>query len=127
MAAHLLDSNLIIYASKPNGERIREFIAREAPFVSVISKVETLGYHALSDNERERLEQFFTAAPILSVSDDIVDIAIKLRQMSVMSLGDSLIAATALSFDLTLATHNVRDFDQIEGLTVVDPVESASF
>lgn len=101
MAAHLLDSNLIIYASKPNGERVREFIAREAPFVSVISKVETLGYHALSDIERERLEQFFTAAPILSVSDDIVDIAIKLRQRRAMSLGDSLVAATALSFDLT--------------------------
>ena len=33
-----------------------------------------------------------------------------------MSLGDALIAATALEHGLTLMTRNVRDFAQIPGL-----------
>ena len=41
-----------------------------------------------------------------------------------ISLGDSLIAATALTSDLTLATHNVSDFDWIEEFKVVDPFAS---
>ncbi len=38
-----------------------------------------------------------------------------------MSLGDSVVAATALVHDLTLATRNARDFAGIAGLRVVDP------
>lgn len=34
---------------------------------------------------------------------------------------DALIAATAVVHNLTLATMNVKDFEGIEGLTVVDP------
>lgn len=40
-----------------------------------------------------------------------------------MTLGDSLIAATALEFDLVLATRNVADFASIPTLTVYDPFQ----
>ncbi|VEN73119.1 Twitching motility protein PilT (fragment) [Candidatus Desulfarcum epimagneticum] len=40
-----------------------------------------------------------------------------------MSLGDSLIAATALVYDLKLATANVKDFLWIKRLEVVNPLE----
>ena len=39
-----------------------------------------------------------------------------------MSVGDAIIAATALHSGLTLATHNAKDFAWIEGLDVVDPL-----
>jgi predicted nucleic acid-binding protein len=39
-----------------------------------------------------------------------------------MSLGDALIAATAIVHRLTLVTHNVTDFDWIDGLIVLDPL-----
>jgi predicted nucleic acid-binding protein len=39
-----------------------------------------------------------------------------------MSLGDALVAATALVHRLPLATHNVDDFAWIDGLIVVDPL-----
>jgi hypothetical protein len=58
----LLDSNLIIYASQPQHGALRRLIVREAPYVSVISKVETLGYHGLGENEQRVLEAFFDAA-----------------------------------------------------------------
>jgi predicted nucleic acid-binding protein len=37
-----------------------------------------------------------------------------------LPLLDSMIAATALAHGLTVATHNVRDF-QIAGVPVIDP------
>lgn len=43
----LLDSNIIIYAMEPDYRELREFIAHENPVVSVISKVEVLGFHKL--------------------------------------------------------------------------------
>lgn len=39
-----------------------------------------------------------------------------------MSLGDSIIAATALVYDLDLYTHNIVDFSSIEELRIVDPI-----
>lgn len=122
MSGSLLDSNLIIYGAQPNGENVRRFIESNTPFVSVVSKIETLGYHALTDNERERLEAFFAAATVLPISEDVVAGAIELRQQRSISLGDSIIAATALASDLTLATHNISDFDWIAELRLVDPI-----
>ncbi len=39
-----------------------------------------------------------------------------------MLLGDALIAATALTHDLTLVTHNTKDFEWVEGWSVFDPL-----
>ena len=44
----LLDSNVIIYAARPEYAALREFIEAEAPAVSVISRIEVLGYHKLT-------------------------------------------------------------------------------
>jgi toxin FitB len=68
------------------------------------------------------LEQFFEASLILPISDDVVNEAIRLRQMRKMSLGDSIVAATAVVRHLTLATHNTNDFSWIAGLALIDPM-----
>lgn len=43
----LLDSNIIIYAAKPEHGELRRFIAENEPSVSVVSFVEVVGYHRL--------------------------------------------------------------------------------
>jgi predicted nucleic acid-binding protein len=50
--------------------------------------------------------------------------AIELRQQRAMSLGDALIAATALNENIALATHNTKDFSWIKSLTVLDPIQA---
>lgn len=118
----ILDSNLIIYAAKPEYPRLRQLIANESPVVSAVSMVEVLGYHKLSPDDRLYLEKFFAAAQVLPVSDAVIARAIALRQARKMSLGDSLIAATALVFRHELNTHNVKDYQGIPGLVVIDPI-----
>ncbi len=119
----LLDSNIVIYAAEPGYDAVRDFIGKHRPSVSIISKVEVLGYHQLDDENRQRLGKIFDTLPILALSDYIIDEAIALRQRKKMSLGDALIAGTALIPNLPLATANVKDFTWIDGITVVNPLQ----
>ena len=125
MSTDSIDSNPIICAAQSEHDELRGYIADEAPFVSVVSKVETLGYHGLDTDAKAFLEDFFGAATVLPVSQNVVEEAIRLRQKRTMSLGDALIAGTATSRELRVVTHNTGDFDWIDELEVFDPLERA--
>ncbi len=118
----ILDSNLIILAATPAYPGLRRLIGRVNPVVSAISLIEVLGYHKLAPNLKADFEQFFQGARIEPISDAIVAQAISLRQVRKMSLGDAIIAATALEFGHELWTHNTKDFTHISGLIVIDPL-----
>ena len=64
----LLDSNIIIYAAQPEHAALRQFIETHTPAVSVISQIEVLGYHKLTEDDRQFLEQFFRTAERLPSS-----------------------------------------------------------
>jgi predicted nucleic acid-binding protein len=51
----------------------------------------------------------------------VVKTTIDICKQSRIKLPDAIIAATALSSNLTLLTRNVSDFKHIQGLTVVNP------
>jgi predicted nucleic acid-binding protein len=104
---------------------LRLFIATHASAVSAVSYVEVLGYHKLTDAERTLLEAFFATARMLPLSQPVLEQAVRLRQQRKMSLGDSLVAGTALVHGRTLVTRNVDDFTWIVGLTVLDPFVSS--
>jgi predicted nucleic acid-binding protein len=118
----LIDSNIIIYAAQPQHAKLRTFVATYAPAVSAVSYVEVLGYHALSPEQESILRRFFETAVILPIDQSVLDQAVDLRQRKKMSLGDALVAATALVHRLPLVTHNVADFAWIDELTVLDPL-----
>jgi predicted nucleic acid-binding protein len=120
----LIDSNIIIYASQPEHAGLRAFITAQAPAVSAVSFVEVLGYHELTETEESLFREFFAVSSMLPIDQDVLDQAVTLRQQHRMSLGDALVAATALVHRLPLATHNVDDFAWIDGLTVIDPLDS---
>lgn len=118
----ILDSNLIIYAARPEYPGLRRLIAVRSPAVSAVSVVEVLGYHKLSAADRAHFEAFFAAAEVLPSSDSVVARAVAVRQARKMSLGDALVAATALVFGRELLTHNTKDFAGVPGLIVSDPL-----
>lgn len=90
--------------------------------MSAISFVEVLGYHELSQADRTQFEEFFSAATILPIEDEVLEEAVRLRQLRKMSLGDALVAATALLANRTLVTRNVSDFKWVPGLRLLDPL-----
>jgi toxin FitB len=118
----ILDSNIIIYAAQPEHQFLRDFIVEYVPVVSAVSYVEVLGYHKLG-NEKQLLEAFFKVATVLPLSDDVLIEATKLRQLRKLTLGDALVAATALVYNRTLVTRNDKDFVWIPNLTVMNPFD----
>ena len=118
----LLDSNILIYAAKPESAELRSYLDRISRSVSVISYIESYGYQNLTSEERERLETIFRRTQVLPLTDNIADQAISLRQQRRMGLGDAIIAATAITHNLALVTHNTEDFRWINGLELLDPL-----
>ena len=119
----LLDSNIIIYSTNPLYDSLQIFIAQNDCCVSLISKLEVLGFQNLQEKDKKILEDFFeTAETIVPISDEIIERAIQLRQQRKMSLGDAIIAATALEYNLTLVTANTKDFNWITSLNITNPL-----
>jgi predicted nucleic acid-binding protein len=122
----LFDSNIVIYAQKPEHGDLRQLIAKNRATVSAITCLEVLGYHRLTEDDRKDFEAFFASTTILPISDEVLQQAIKLRQTKKMSLGDAIIAATALVFDETLVTRNAKDFAWVPGLKLLNPFDKSN-
>jgi predicted nucleic acid-binding protein len=118
----LLDSNIIIYSARPQYRQVRDFIATNRVAVSAISYVEVLGYTGLTDEDALTFEGIFASIRIFDVVEPVIRRASELRRQRRMSLGDAIIAATALLHDLTLITRNIGDFNWVAGLRVRDPM-----
>ncbi|MDZ8258833.1 type II toxin-antitoxin system VapC family toxin [Nostoc sp. ChiQUE01b] len=120
----LLDSNIIIYSAQPEYAQLRELIAEYAPAVSALSYLEVLGYHLLTEPQRQYFEEFFQVAQVLPISQNVLNEAVILRQQRRMTLGDAIIAGTALVHRLTLITRNIDDFRWIAQLELLNPFET---
>lgn len=119
----LLDSNIIIYATLPENEWLREWLETQPWAISQITRVEVLGYHLLTGDELRDLKEFLDASIVVSVADAIADRAIALRQRRKIGLADALIAATALEEGWDFVSRNVKDFQGIADLKLINPFE----
>lgn len=55
------------------------------------------------------------------MDDEVIELAIQLRQQKKMKLGDAIIAATAVAYNIPLVTRNEDDFKHIPGLDLRNP------
>ncbi len=121
---YLIDTNAVIdYLGKKlpsNGMDFMDHIVDAVPNVSVISKIEVLGFNA-PDQHYQLLANFMDDATVLDLTSTIVDVSIDIRKKHKTKLPDAIIAATALVYDLVLISRNISDFKNIQGLQVVDP------
>jgi toxin FitB len=118
----VLDTNIFIYLS--NGVMDPHIIARRDIAHASITKIESLGFPHLAANELLLLDALFSESYNLPLTTPIVERAIRLRQAKRMSLGDSIVAATALEHGYELWTANVDDFIHIEGLQLYNPLRA---
>ena len=95
-------------------------IVDKIPNVSVISKIEVLRFNAPPLIEQV-LSAFFDNSKILQLDEDVVKITISICKQHRIKLPDAIIAATALSLNLTLLTRDTDDFKSIKGLIILNP------
>ncbi len=120
----LLDSNIIIYSTLTDYDFLTHDLSNYFLTACAISKVEVLGYHKLSNTDKTYFTEYFTTIPLYAVNMKVINHATKLRQIKKMSLGDAIIACTALINETPLVTRNSSDFDWIDNLNVINPFDS---
>ena len=125
---YLLDSNIIIgyLAGKIPyfGMDAVSIIVDKTPNISVISQIEVLRFKDTPENEAA-LADFVNSSVIYSLSSGIVRRTIEICRHSKIKLPDAIIAATALTENLVLATRNVDDFKGIFNLKLLNPWDAS--
>ena len=126
MKRYLLDTNILIYYFNGDMDGVVKnkvsMLLRESFQISVISKMEFLGF-PFNLQERQKAVQFMECAMIRSLSDEIVQRVIEIRQVKRIKLPDAIIAATALQNSAILVTRNTKDFKTL-ALETYNPFDS---
>ena len=118
------DTNIVIYLA--NGA-LDESIVSDQPIVyPSILKIEALGYWDIRSGEEQKIRELLATFTEMPLSETIVNKAIQLRQYSKISLGDAIVAATALVNNCILWTANTKDYADINGLQTFSPLLKAT-
>lgn len=101
-----------------------EIIAEAAKYparLSVVSKMEILGWNAPTQEEANAYLEFIEDYIIIPLTDDIVNKTIELRKSIRIKLPDAIIVATAVVHGFTLITVKESDFARVPELSFVNP------
>ena len=117
---YLIDTNVILdfMGGKlpANSEYFISGIIDDRINISAINKIELLGFSFVE----QVLIDLVDFAVIYHIDDEIIDKTIELRKKYKIKLPDAIIAATAVVHNLTLISHNFRDFQQITELNFIN-------
>ena len=120
---YLLDSNVLIYAVRPDMPyaAFRPWAKHLDAAVSSISRVEVLGFTRLTAADARVFAVMFLVLPQLPITDTILTHAVAIRQQLRMKTPDAIVAATALVHGLELVTADAG-FGRVVGLTTLNPL-----
>ena len=129
---YFIDSNVVIDAIRSKSAKIIEEHFRKVDFSQikipsiVVAELEYGARHSDNyENRRNQYRTFLREFEIIPFTDKESEIYGKIRQQlaevgTPIGANDMLIAATALSYNATVVTHNVDEFSRIHGLKLED-------
>lgn len=123
---YLFDTNILIYYFNGglSGNIFHNIssMLQENFAVSVITKMEFLGFNGFTHDEKKKAREFISFAEIIPLEDGIVEQVIEIKQNFKIKLPDAIIAATAMSKNLSLITRNIDDFKHIK-VNLINPFQ----
>lgn len=111
---YLIDTNIILYILSGN-ETLANHLHRKNLYASFITEIELFGYKVLTAKEEKHVKSFLSQFRIINIDETIKQEAIALRKAYGLKLPDCIIAATAISLQLTLITAD-QQFRQVDRL-----------
>ncbi len=121
---YLIDSNAAIDYLKgslpASGMKLMDSIINDIPNVSVITKIEVLGFSTVP-SAYKLLTEFFDDAIVFGLTEEVTDKTIEIRKTHKIKLPDAIVAATALVNKFDLVSRKISDFKNVQGLKVIDP------
>ena len=121
---YLIDTNILIYhteGSEVVSNIIRDALARKTFNVSVLTKIEFLGWEKHSPEGFEKCSRLIKLSNVYLIDDDIAEKTIELKRRVKIKLADAVIAATALVNNFKLVTRNVDDYKAVKELEIFNP------
>jgi predicted nucleic acid-binding protein len=121
---YLIDTNILIYhteGSEVVSNIIREALARKGFNVSVLTKIEFLGWEKHSPEGFEKCSRLIKLSNVYLIDDDIAEKTIELKRRVKIKVADAVIAATALVNNFKLVTRNVDDYKAVKELEIFNP------
>ncbi len=120
----LLDTNIVLYLpghllSESDLAKLRESTLDTCNIIIA----EVLGYASVSSEDETYFKELFKHMKNYVFDKIVTDKVIELRKSVNLKLPDAIIAATAMVNDLTLWTHNSKDFKNIDGIKLYDPLK----
>ncbi len=104
----VLDSNFILDYLKGYPAHVA-FMREHAGHVlwaSVITEMELYSFPDLTEGEKNVLDSFMSSIKVAPLDDRIKDVAISFRRATRRKIPDSIVAATAISFEAVLLTSD---------------------
>lgn len=116
----IFDTNILIYLSKYTLSP--EILHTAKASISVISKIEALGFDFKNKAEHQLLVDICNELPVIPLTDEIAEQTIILRSKNKIKLPDAIIYSTALVQRLPLLTNNIADFKSLGDIVqLIDP------
>jgi toxin FitB len=125
---YLIDTNILIYFVNrliPPDElnQVKEII-KTSFNISIMTRIELLGWNKLEKSNIDSLKKLLSKSTVIKLTNEIEEKTILLKQQYKLKTPDAIIAATALTNNLTLLTRNVKDYCKIDGLILYNPFEN---
>ncbi|WP_345079920.1 type II toxin-antitoxin system VapC family toxin [Nemorincola caseinilytica] len=114
---YLLDTNIVLYIANGN-EDLRTFLDRQRLSISVITEMELLSFPTITRKEIAVLSNFIAEMEVVPIGSNVKKTAILIRRKYKLKLPDSIIAATAIVYDIPLITAD-KQFRNIEELQML--------
>jgi predicted nucleic acid-binding protein len=113
----LIDTNIAIYLLDGD-QSLAEILNGKKIYISFITQLELLGYHGLTEEQEQRIEDMLDYFVITDINSRIKKEVIQLRKNYLTKLPDCIVAASALYLDLPLLTSD-KGFNKIEELDLM--------
>ena len=119
----ILDTNIIIHLSygelnttdfSSNGDRL---------CISAITYMEALGYPFKTKEDESFVRKLCNSFDLIDLTKPIIEKTIEIRKQTKIKLPDAIIAASALVEEAKLVTVNVKDFDTIKRISIINPLQ----
>ena len=92
------------------------------PMISLISKIELLGYPKLTSHDETRIRHWLGRFDIIGLDDPIAEQAVALKRRCRLKTPDAIIAATALERHACLVTRDKVLLTKVPGLRTISPI-----
>jgi len=122
---YLIDTSAVIKylnESLPDtGLQFIDGIIDEESTLSFISEIELQVWNPPNEQDLDVYRLFVYQAEIIGIDEGIIAETIRVRKSYQLKLPDAVIAATAITHNLTLVADNDKDFTKVSALKYINP------